>query len=727
MRAQLVSVTLLGVLLAVLAILVAGGRAWLDTSATTGFHQVVERVPEAARALTLRYTGGLGTQAVSADYGRRLSRSLGSPVRNMVRRPWPAAMSPSLDLQLLPQHDVKQRIVTVAALPAGRESVRWVAGHAPDPGTHKMRLPAKTAADLRAKVATVLQVGVSRASARALGVHPGSFAAASLIYYLHGPVPLEVTGVYQPTVRHSGLDAVGSLRVPTVTDHGTKIITSMLAADPATVLGAQWLAPATAQWTFPGGDTVPAGRVHAVAQQVARLNAGGALDLAPGPRLHAEVVTGLGQIAEDFLAAKTSSDALITLPATAVLACALLALALATSVLSRRRAHASTLLAARGAGLGQLLVLRGGEALLLAVPAAGAGVAAAAVVRWGAPAGGDVATAAATAVIGAGLATALGLPPGAGRSAGSSRRAALRVAVQALLVVMAALGSGVLASRQRVQAGDPFLTLVPVLIAVAATIVATQVLPRLLDLLRRLAARRVRLGPLLAATEALHAARTRVLPVLLVVLAAGTAVLALALSATVPRGIGRAAWEQVGADVAVHPEVTLGPAMVGRVAALPRTAAVAAARVDYGMPIAHAQGSTAVTLVAVDPRALARVRRDAPARLPLSALSASTASTTSEAVLGGRDSTVPAIVSSGLVSSGHPLVIHTGSGALRLHVVGRTTLVPGLADATSAFVLLPMKALGRAGNRPEANVLLVAGHPRRAALLTALADKTGTA
>ena len=232
------------------------------------------------------------------------------------------------------------------------------------------------------------------------------------------------------------------------------------------------------------------------------------------------------------------------------------------AVLAARRRRATMALArSRGASGRQVLLPVLAEGLLVAVPAAAL---AALVAGLAVPGGSPTASAVAAAgVAGAAVIALLGTVAPVARALGPERRPGDRIVTGRIggrrlvfeaLVVGLAAAAAYLLSERGVHAGgaagevagfDPLIAAVPVLVGVAAGIVAIRVYPIPLRLAASVGARRRGLVPMLAARRATEGGASAA--VLLVLLATATVgAFAMASLDNLDRGADIAAWQEVG-------------------------------------------------------------------------------------------------------------------------------------------------------------------------------------
>jgi putative ABC transport system permease protein len=285
----------------------------------------------------------------------------------------------------------------------------------------------------------------------------------------------------------------------------------------------------------------------------------------------ATLQNGLLHLIETYATGWRSVSQILSVAEVGSGAVALLALTLVCLLAGRRRA--ASLATWRSRGASRLHVAAGAFAEIaveLAVPVV-LGAAVAVVVLPGralqptAIGAGAVLAFAAALVLGNALGN--GSDPGTdgvGRGRGSGGASALgtltrgagarRIALEAVVVVVALVGAFVLRQRGVASAGsgtelaspDPFVAAVPVLIGVAAALVVARLLPLPLELLARLSERRRGLVALLALRRATRRANDRLLLTALLTMAAVWAFAAVSL-AYLERASDASSWGSAGA------------------------------------------------------------------------------------------------------------------------------------------------------------------------------------
>jgi hypothetical protein len=433
-----------------------------------------------------------------------------------------------------------------------------------------------------------------------------------------------VTGLYRPrqlTSQYWALDDIapsgsstlggfttyGPLTVQPAAFAGTLTAQSAAFAGPLTVSAGSWLA-------LPQAGRVPAGRLRAVAGQVAALQqALASAQGLPDLRLATSLPAVLDGTASDLDLAR-SLLAICAVLLILLVGAALLAVA---RLLAGERENESAMLAARGASRWQQLRLAAAEAIplglvasvaggvagvLLAVTLTGDGTAVPAALRDAWPAAAAVAVAGVVIIL---LPALTALTPGAAR-ARRGRQAAVsgvtRAGADLALVLLALLAGWQLRHYSAVSAGvngnfgiDPVVVAAPALALAGGTVAALRLLPAGAKAADRLAARGRRLTGALASWQISRQPVRQGGVALLIVLAVATGTLAFAQRQSWTRSGSDQAAFAVGADVQVQAGQPLSPAQA---AALTRVPGVRRA-----MPVASfTEQATGSQVLALDAR-----------------------------------------------------------------------------------------------------------------------------
>lgn len=624
-------------------------------------------------------------------------------------------------LQLRLQSNIAGRIrVTEGRLPARRDpvSASQVTG-ATATGTDRL---------------LVYETAISRATAEQLAVRVGDrlLASADPVYLrdsgLRGPpavyrVLVEIVGLIEVVapaddywLDDSRLSQPGVFETPDVTlVYGT----GLLAPEAfARLLGETSPEPWTYEWRYFVDPTrLKESDLAAFESGVRRLS----VIYASSNRVR----TGLADLARRFADQRLLAVSVLALAAAGLAATALAVLGVLGGLLAERRRAALALARSRGAGVGQLAAAQAIEAAIVALPAALVGGAAA--VAWTRPPSPAPALLAAVAVALAAVAAlvaATGSPLGGvarqglgvvGRRQADAGRASNlpRLVLEGLVVVLAAVGVVLLRRRGLAETGrlvDPYLVAVPILLGLAAGIVALRLLPPIARLADRPAARGRGLVPILVARRLARPAGAQ-LATIAVLLAVALATFAAIVQGSVATALAEAAWRRVGADYRIEQPVPPGRpapppidlAGIAGIAATARaelypTASIAPAVVRIGD----------VALVAIDPAAYAAVIAGSPADpdLPVAAL----------AVPGGdrpgsRENPLPAIVSARWATAAVPkrgdtFALDLGGAEVTFVVRDARAAFPGL-EPDRPFVIAPLAGLRAIERRPAAPLALV--------------------
>ena len=274
------------------------------------------------------------------------------------------------------------------------------------------------------------------------------------------------------------------------------------------------------------------------------------------------ISTGLGSVVADYRGERSQAETLLAVATFSLLACALANLGLLAALSFDRRRTETGLTRIRGALPRQVLVTQLLEGLLLAVPAGLAGWAVAVLAVGGRGSSLSVWLVVAV-VVGAVLLQAVGVtrharrtlrPPGRDMLPAAGRASPRRLGLEALVVVLAGLGVYLLRRRGLSSAGsgvDPYLTAVPVLLALAAGIVALRLYPLPVGAAARLAGRSRGFTLHLALNRAARQSEVALAPLLVLLLALALAVFSVAMLHTLEAGQTQTASRQVGADLRV--------------------------------------------------------------------------------------------------------------------------------------------------------------------------------
>ncbi|MCO5968686.1 FtsX-like permease family protein [Actinoallomurus soli] len=443
-------------------------------------------------------------------------------------------------------------------------------------------------------------------------------------------------------------------------------------------------------WTYtPGTDRVTAGSaktlvddVHRSAERIAGENT--------------SMSTRLDWVLDDFVQRLRTTQALMFLSVSGLFAAALGVLALAVGLLLRRMNPDLHLQAARGASRLRLAGLTAGVTALVTLPAAAAGLALSALLVDG-PA--QTVSYAAVAIL---VLTAIGGPTAAGL-----RLPGRRLVAEGLLVVLAVAGTYLVRRRGLPATGsvDPFLSAVPVLLAVAAGLVLLRALPYVLRPVQRILARGRSAVPFIGVARVSTAA----LPLVVVLLAVAVIGFGSTVEASLSRAQRLATYASVGGDARVD-AVTMSRDVIDRVRRTPGVRAVVPAQTVHAARMSvDGQLISELTVIGVDLPAYRRMMADTPLRPPA----------------WPRGPGIPALFSPTAHAPKSGVSVSTDYGqSMPLRNAGTVTGFPG-QSADDPFVLVPADALGRAtggGNTGSVSIFVRGDHIDAAALSRAAAQ-----
>ncbi len=317
--------------------------------------------------------------------------------------------------------------------------------------------------------------------------------------------------------------------------------------------------PFNPQWQFPlDVERLDSGIVDELLEALNRLET---IVFPVGPTAM-DLQTSLQRPIEDFLEQRATAHAVLFIGVAGLLVSALAVLVLAAQLTTERRRTALALARSRGATLRQLVLLSGAEGLLIAalscLPAAALAVLVvdgrATSVSWWLT---GLLMAATTGTLG-------GIVGWEHRIVGKAERHDLvvqrlsprRLGAEIALVALAV--SGVVLLRRRgfdasvvAGASDPFLTAVPVLLALAASLVVLRLYPFPVRLLGRLATRRRGSVGFLGLSRAGRAAAGAAVPLVVLLVALSFSVFASVVLNSVRIEQEIVAWQEVGAETRV--------------------------------------------------------------------------------------------------------------------------------------------------------------------------------
>ena len=287
--------------------------------------------------------------------------------------------------------------------------------------------------------------------------------------------------------------------------------------------------------------------------------------------LDAEVTTlrtGLLRLVEDYADERRTAEAVLVTAALGPAAVATAAVALVALLIVHRRRRALTVVRGRGGSLVPLVGSHVVEGLVIAVPAAAVAYLAAVALVDARPSGWSPLAAALVAALATLVLVLTVLRPATAplrdlerEAASATRLSPRRIAIETLVVVLAAGGAVLL--RQRGIAGgsaagelagvDPLLAAVPALIGLAVGLLAVRIYPMLVRAAGWFAAGWRGMVPAFGLRRAARSGDVGSLPLIVLLVTVAIGAFSSTVFVTIDRGQVAAAWQAVGADLAITP------------------------------------------------------------------------------------------------------------------------------------------------------------------------------
>lgn len=548
--------------------------------------------------------------------------------------------------------------LTVSYLPSARPHLRYVSGRAPADHT---------------PLATAPQIGLSQATAQALGVRTGSrlsleFAKTPGAQTSAPQAELVVSGVYRTTATTddfwTGRETLDQpSRYPAERSTGTVLaVRGLVGRDAADLLAGAGVGGPRVTWQLRADLSGAAlDRARALTGPLSHYSA----DLSAALCQGSDWVTGdiscqvggqstqsllvtdsLTPLLTTFTAQDQQARALATYAVDALAAVTLATVVVAVRLLLRRRRPHLRLQRARGASTARLVLLRCAVAWPVVLVAAllgwATGGALAPTGTSGSPQPLSAALVTAVVLLTVPLMTWLAVrePRRPGRLRRTRRRTAVGRRVVLELTVLLATAAGVLALRS--QGPDGILGAVPVLVALAVVLILLRVYPLVLRLVLRQTRRGRGVVGFVGAARAAHDAPATGLALFVLVLTLGTAVFGGLVQRTVDDGLATGAAWSTGADASATVAGTVTPAGTTTVAgtALQRLRTLDLAGQTDGAVVSQ------VAVITVDPRQLTALAPKSPLAAALrSGLTAPPGTRT------GASTPLPSFLSPGLRAS----------------------------------------------------------------------------
>ncbi|MEQ4300797.1 FtsX-like permease family protein [Plantactinospora sp. B6F1] len=712
---------LLGVLGLVAALLVTGAPRLANEFADDGMRHDVRELPYQVRDLTftasMRAVQGPDA-AVAAGWLDRLREQLPGPLPGLVGQQWFAGRIGPKDLA--------------------------VAGDAPSlRGSCRPELQLRGQAGIERELRVVqgrwpasgggVEAALSREAAGILGLGVGTTVVLGDAGDDKGSVRVRIVGLYDPidpTAPTWDAIRIAEVACPNPTEgttHRAALLTDLAGVTTAAgVLGIGF------EWRYRVDEermtTADIPQVLTAVAATRRTPPGDRLARSTGLDSGLVLTTGLDGGLTRFDGQLRAVQALLAVVQAGILATLLGLVALAAGLAVQRRREEFTLLRARGATALEIgaRTLRETVAVLPVAVLAG----------WllgrlapGRPAGAEPLGVALIAV-GTTLAIPLLAALGQRRASFVGRRRDLvrhrpsvrRLTAELFVLLLAVLGVVLLQRRGLSQERvDPYLVSVPVLLAVAAALLALRLVPWPLRQVGRIAARARTVVPFVGLARAGRGAPVTVGPLAVLVVAIATGVFTSVVTSTVAQARDRVTDQEVGADARILGSYS-DQATAERLDALSGVDAVSPVAVEVGQPLRSPTpdrlggrdlGQTQVLVV--DGPSLARV------------LAASGVDVTVPAGLaasGRIDGPVPALVSPEVAEAvGAGAVTEVQGRRYEFRVDQVASGFPGLAAEVRRFVVLPWQAMPVPEFQPiRPNQFLVAGDDFASAELIATVD-----
>jgi putative ABC transport system permease protein len=558
--------------------------------------------------------------------------------------------------------------------------------------------------------AGTVEAMLARPAAAALGLRVGStFTLTGLL----GPVPIRVVGVFEQLDPAAPMWAdmpLTQTSCPNPAD-GVRVQAGLLTDAPGVRLAGERTGELATEWRYRMDETrLSAPDVPALATAVA------AARRDPPPQTN--LITGLDAALARYAAQQDAVAALLAVVQAGVIATLLGLLLLAAAlVVEQRRAEFALIRARGGAAVtigGRLLA----ETLLVAPAAVVVGWLAGSLLPGRPPAHGWLpltvmaATATLTAPVLAAVAQRHPAFTGRRRDLARSRPSVRRVVGEAFVVLLAVLGV-LLVRRRGLDAADgvdPYLVVVPELLAVAVALIVMRALPWPLRLAGRVAARARGAVPFLGLAGAGRGSFAHAAPLAVLVVAVATGVFTGAVTSTIGDARDRAADQAVPGDALIT-GTGFSAATAHRLAAVPGVTAVAPMWTGSSPPLdARGPDRGLVRVHVVDGPAAERVLRRSgnTFRLPAALTRPGPAALTRP---GPAGDTAPAMVSPDLADEfARGGAVDVQGNQYRFHVAAVSADVPGIDLGAQRFVVLAAQALPVPAGQPlRFNRFTVAG------------------
>lgn len=532
-----------------------------EANADKGLRFAVERANPFERNVEITRAGRIPPasgdeplQAVGAE-GSRLAASFPSSVRAVIgdrRDTVETTRFTAVDAPGVPGPPGTTRLLTLEHVQGAEDRVRLTAGRMPEQRDEVVQLPFR----LGQPRAHLIEAAVSQEAADQLSLQVNDilYLAPDFEDTLVGEVPLSerpmvavrVTGFVAPKTAEDRAwldDARLGRAVVRDTDQRRYIYGYGLFAPDAygDIAQATRPLPLRYSWRYDvDASGFDAGSLDRLDSDVRRLDARFG-ESTFGQRLGTGVRTGLSDVLASYRSDRDAAAAVLAVGAVGLLALALAVVALLGSLAAHRRGAAISLVRSRGGATWQVLGAEAAEGLAVAVPAGVLGWAAAAIAIGGRGtwlsfwlvAGIVVATGVILAAAALGAARR-GLAARGREDAVVEQASPRRLALEGLVVLVSLVGVYLLRRRGLAdqQGLDPYLAAVPLLLGLAAGIVAVRLYPWPMRFLAAAAGRRRDLVPALALRRVARQPGVTAGPLLVLLLGVSVSVFAGVMAAT---------------------------------------------------------------------------------------------------------------------------------------------------------------------------------------------------
>ncbi|MFY1674157.1 ABC transporter permease [Plantactinospora sp. WMMB334] len=703
---------LLGVLGLVAALLVTGAPRLANGYADDGLRHDVRALPYQVRDLTFTasvYSTEGPDAAAAAGVLDRFRTRLPGPLPSLVGQQWFAGRIGPKDL------DVSGEAPALRGLCRPELPLRGQAGIEREMRMVQGRWPASTGG---------VEAVLSREAAGILGLGVGTVVVLTGRGIDRGSVPIRIVGLYEPIDPAApSWDAIRIAEVPCPDPGAGTTHRAPLLTDLPGLTGAARRLGVTYEWRYRVDE-----ERTTTADIPEVLAAVGASRRTP-PESGLVLATGLDTAVARFDAQLRAVRALLAVVQAGILATLSGLVVLAAGLAVQRRREEFTLLRARGAAAVQV----GARTLREAV-----GVLPVAVLAgWllgrtlpGRPAGAEPLG---VALVAAGTTLAIPLLAvlsqrrtgfvGRRQDLVRHRPSARRLTAELFVLLLAVLGVVLLHRRGLSQASgvDPYLVSVPVLLAVAAALLALRLVPWPLRQLGRLTARARTVVPFVGLARAGRSAPVTVGPLAVLVVAIATGVFTSVVTSTVAEARDRVTDQEVGADARIVGSYSVRET-ADRLGTLPGVGAVSPLAFEVGQPLRSPSPNLLggrdlgqVQVLVVDGPSLARV-------VATSGVDVDLPPTLTRP--GRLDGPVPALVSPEVAAAvGAGAVTEVQGRRYEFRVDRVASGFPGVAVDSRRFVVLPWQAMPVPEFQPiRPNQFLVAGDGFSVDALTATVD-----